>query len=915
MTGVALAPHRAIAQTVISTSTGVQSWTTSDFTVTSTGSISGGSTAITAAPVGGNLSNSGVINGSAFGVSNGGAIGTANNNGTVIGGYADISNSTGATISQLTNSATGSLTGGYIGVNNDGNLGTLTNDGAISTTSGIGVLNTGSITALNNLANGNIAGGGTGIFNNGGSIGSLSNSGKIAGSYTGVFNNGGSIGTLSNSGSITGAAGQGLYNSGSISQLTNAAGASISGGNFGIGNGGGSITALANSGAISGYTGIDNAGTIGALSNDGTVSGTGAAGISNSPAATVSQLTNTANGIITGSNTGVLNNNGSIGTLTNSGKITGAVYGINNAAGSTLGNLINSGMISGTTAILLNGTGTALINSGVIASTAGANGTAIALGAANTLTFTTGSTLVGNIQGGGTASTIALQGNGALTSNIFNLSAGALNIAAGANWAGQGNWTIGTVTNNGTFEPGATGSTIGSPLSLTGNYVQASTGKLVVMVTPTASSVFSISGNATLNGNVTYQLAPGTYTPKSYTYLTAGSVTGKFTSETYTNGSVTLGGLTESTSYLTDPGVALVLTASTPTPQPVVVAPSDDGIFSDTSQAVAQVAQQNTGQLLDKAIQGGASNEVCQAEAPLAPAGSGGGSAGAEAQLASALGSAFCRAGGWIEATGALMNVGSGGSVPGYNANTAGFLAGIDKQLTDDGARLGIAVGYGDTFLRDGTGGGSSTGLVNVSLYGAQPIGRVTLSGVISYGSANSTISRASGVAGVQGKGSADVYSGGAQASTSLDLGQIVLVPAAGIMVAGVDGNNFGETAPVGLSAYALGVTGASYTSIRPYASLQVSDSFTTASDLLISTNARAGYEYEAGDRGVSTTLLAADGTSFTSSQINLDPSDALLSAGVSVGKNNWSLYANYVAHVSGNWTAQTGEFGLHVKF
>jgi hypothetical protein len=32
-------------------------------------------------------------------------------------------------------------------------------------------------------------------------------------------------------------------------------------------------------------------------------------------------------------------------------------------------------------------------------------------------------------------------------------------------------------------------------------------------------------------------------------------------------------------------------------------------------------------------------------------------------------------------------------------------------------------------------------------------------------------------------------------------------------------------------------------------------------------------------------------------------------------GKGNWSLYANYNAYVSGNWTAQMGQAGLTVRF
>jgi hypothetical protein len=40
-----------------------------------------------------------------------------------------------------------------------------------------------------------------------------------------------------------------------------------------------------------------------------------------------------------------------------------------------------------------------------------------------------------------------------------------------------------------------------------------------------------------------------------------------------------------------------------------------------------------------------------------------------------------------------------------------------------------------------------------------------------------------------------------------------------------------------------------------------------------------------------------------------------VLSAGIAAGRDNWSLFAHYTAYVSGNWTSQTAEAGLQVKF
>jgi outer membrane autotransporter protein len=186
----------------------------------------------------------------------------------------------------------------------------------------------------------------------------------------------GSVGALTNDGTIGGYT-FGIYNSGTIASITNNDGGSIFAysaypGSAALYNtSGGSILSLTNNagGTISsGSTGIRNSGSIGTLSNSGMISGGGGigyaffAGIVNT--GSIGILNNNNGGVIQGNNTGILNHGGSIGTLTNSGVISGNVFGIDNTIGSigTLTNNNGGSITSGTNV----GAGVGIANSGTI---------------------------------------------------------------------------------------------------------------------------------------------------------------------------------------------------------------------------------------------------------------------------------------------------------------------------------------------------------------------------------------------------------------------------------------------------------------------------------------------------------------------------------------------------------------------
>jgi uncharacterized protein with beta-barrel porin domain len=284
-------------------------------------------------------------------------------------------------------------------------------------------------------------------------------------------------------------------------------------------------------------------------------------------------------------------------------------------------------------------------------------------------------------------------------------------------------------------------------------------------------------------------------------------------------------------------------------------------------------------------------------------------------RLASTLASVFCGAGGWVEATGSLDSARSSGGAPSYNANTAGFLAGVDKVVNAMGTRLGVAAGYDQTHLSDKSSGGGSMGTTRVALYAAQPVGAFTLAGVIAYGNASNSTSRNSGIGNLSENNSLSILSGGVQVSTNLTLRGIDLAPSAGVRVASVGGAHFAESATGLGQAFTLRGRTGEYNGVQPYVMLNGSKSFVTESGLTVRPDVSIGYEYAAGSQGVSTTVTATDGTVFKTPYNKLDRGDAIISGGISAGRNNWSLFIGYSARISGNWNNQTAEAGFREVF
>jgi uncharacterized protein with beta-barrel porin domain len=727
---------------------------------------------------------------------------------------------------------------------------------------------------------------------------SLTNDGVILANPAGASGVGLVLGgTVTNDGQIS-AASDGIHTTNAAAAIGNTG--SIVAGYDGISlDAGGAVTNNAGAVISGGHIGVYTGSADSSVSNSGTILGGEGDGVS---LYVGGNFSNGSAGVVHGGYAGVYIG-GSGFTLQNSGTIGGADYGVllhgntlaNKAGGVISGGLVgvyagggamvsNAGDISGATGLEFNGTGATVVNTGTIASTV-SGGDAVVFDAAgvNTLVLAGGSVIDGAIDGGGGAGEIDLTGTGQLGNNITDFGAGSM-LSVTGNWTATGSWNIGDVTNDGVLQAGV----IGTPLTLDGDFVQSATGILRVVLTPSESTQFAISGTARLAGTLDYVFAPGYYAPYVYNFLTAsGGVTGTFSAVTYTTG--VPAGLEYETSYGAN-GSSLVLLDG-------YLAPSDDGLFSAANQAMAVAAQQTNVTVLDHAA--APDGRGCAA-ARL-------GGNGTALRLADA----FCAAGGWAEADGGVLNADGAAS---YDAETGGFLAGIDRPVDDEGTRVGFAVGYDETWLRDGAGGKGTAGTTRVGIYAAQPVGRFTIAADFMYGHADNTTRRATGVGTANAHYGSETFSGGVQGSVVLNVGQLTLMPAAGVKIASVNSDGFTETGG-GLPGFALTGAASHYSSVQPFFNLGINRNFVTGSGIVITPDASVGYQVEAGDRGKAVNVTAADSTVFATSNNRLAASAAVLTAGIEAAAKNIAVCAHYTAYLSGNWTAQTADAGVEVRF
>ncbi|WP_044564615.1 autotransporter domain-containing protein [Azospirillum sp. B4] len=413
----------------------------------------------------------------------GSTIGTLNNDGLIaatqagvgvsVAGYLDSQNTISGVVGTLNNGATGTISGAYayagVGVSG-GTIIQLNNDGMITTGTygaGIAVSGTSYSTYIYNLGTYSIA-------SLPGIIGTLINSstGTIQGGYGVELYGDGHIGTLQNNGQIRGTLGAAI-------ELV---------GNYMVNP---SLDTLINgsTGTISGATGVlVESGTLSTLVNNGLITGTNSAlkaykysDYSTTISPSIDEIIN--NGILSATSAGSPGNYGTalivggvnVGTITNSGLITGAtaLYAMSWSTGTdvagTIGlidNLVGASII-GTgayAAVELDTTVDTLRNSGLIANDNATSTLASALAVGGTLNSLL-NLPSGTISGPGSAiavgGTIGILGNGGLlTGGVAAIRVGSSNVSSYTTYgthSGTDAGGVGTLSNTGTLTGGMDG--------------------------------------------------------------------------------------------------------------------------------------------------------------------------------------------------------------------------------------------------------------------------------------------------------------------------------------------------------------------------------------------------------------------------------------------------------------------------
>jgi fibronectin-binding autotransporter adhesin len=772
-------------------------------------------------------------------------------------------------------------------------------------------------------------------------------------------------GSIVNQGSITAyGAAIGLDNRATVAgDLINNGGISVSPG-FGIlvvagsslqasASGSGSII---NNGLIDvtgpGGTGIiaQGAAIAGSIVNNGTINHTGVGtGVTISFGTTMAgSVIN--NGTITGGGTGIslaggLSSPSSsfvsvAGSVVNNGTITGGVHGIFVNDASVLGSVVNNGAITadyGITVLARSASPgpSAITNTGTITSGFAAIDLSSAVLGPPTTIDQQGGAITGDILLSPLGNTVNITG-GTITGNIVGNSAtngdnaGTVNFALGSSSFTTGgtidvanvNVDSGTVvlandvtvfnalTNNATLRLNNTGTR-----RIIGNYIQSSAGTLAMEISPTGAAQLSVTRNAVLAGKLALLYDPGTYTARSFTLLQANSISGTFSQATGTIPTPGMGQLLS----ITPTTVQLELTNS-PTPGPVIiVAPSNDAIYSATASRLVQTGQMVNAIVLDRlAARLGGDGRPLVAEAtppgmPVQLAQLGGGNVAAMGELAEVLPRAATEQGGWFRGIGDFASVTGNGSAPGFNAESGGFMAGFDRELSP-GLFAGVAGGYTHSNLQQtATSGAIDTG--RLFAYGGGRLGRAYWGAAAGYAHDwIATDRQVSGIGTASEDHGANEVSFGGEAGLPVRLGDAVVTPRAGANFLHVEEESFVETGAGGAN---LSGTSGSMNSVQPFIGMALSQRFRTEGGTGITPELRLGYSHELADNTRLLTVTAIDGTSFLTPGVR--PSRDMLRAGTGItvrARDDLAFFVDYDAILpTGNTVEQSISAGLRVEF
>lgn len=828
----------------------------------------------------------------------------------------------------------------------------------------------------------------------------------------------GTISTVTNSDSAGIYAGSGSVSIGSaLSGVVTSSATGTTGNAFGIyAFGDVSIGAISSGGSISAISASGNANGIHSDNGNGinilgdcagtisTVASKIASGI-NASSGSVS-IGGTLSGVIAGSSTGTSsdsnafgiysNNDISIGTISNSGRISatsvsGTAMGIF-AEGGTINIGSFGGTISAsgsTSAIAIYGfsVNTDVLNTAMISATS-TGGTAYAIytgstGSNSIITMHSGCTIIGNFYLSGSSDTLTLASGagsttlsgsitGAETLNVtggywnlmgtvtgvnnFSLTGGTLalngsfnvgtiTVQSGATLGGTG--TFGELINNGTVAPG---NSIGT-LHVTGNYTNAAGSNVNIQIDDAGNcDKIAVGGNATIQGGtVNVQAAAGNYSSgMTYRFLTASVVNGTFSGVTddlaFLDASLVYG-----SGY-----VAILLTgnnnsydsqAATPNQHAVArcldanasgatgdfktvlnnidtlsgagAREAYDAMGGDLFGSIATIGLETN----DRFLRSIAGRLQSQSLANGFEAYAADNSLDKNVRYCSLMKGDDCpsdRWSTWVEGFGAAANLASDGNANGLNYSTGGVLVGVERRFNDC-TKVGLVGGYSNTFATQDDDDTASIDGGQIAAFLHRDFNQLYFTGIAAYGYNSYATTRQIEFAEIDRTAHANY--GGNNFSFYNEIGRTLygryvhLQPYAALEYINVRQNAFTET---GADSIDIASNGETADAFRGLLGSRVFSNFVTDAGRILTIEGRAAWRHEFLDesRVLDAAFAGVSGSSFAIAGMNVDRDMAILGLGTTYHVTSaFSLFANYDALTSENYTSHTGSGGMQVAW
>ncbi|QEX22213.1 hypothetical protein FRZ61_21430 [Hypericibacter adhaerens] len=509
-----------------------------------------------------------------------------------------------------------------------------------------------------------------------------------------------------------------------------------------------------------------------------------------------------------------------------------------------------------------------------------------------------------NSYGGMTTATDGTLGVGDVNHPAASL-LGSVTIGSDGTLAGHGT-VSGDVANlsGGTTAPGGS---IGT-LSIGGDYTQGPSSRMSIEVSPGGASQLAVSGTAGLDGQLVLVFDPGVYTSRQYTIVSAGLVSGTFSSVA---GDIAQG-------YDFNPSLEYLTNAVNLTIDPVLIEPANDTVFTALSTVALQGAHHSNFTLFDHLADrqlGTGSDNIQTAIASALPSQLALGDNVADVGgLVAQLPDAMTRMGGWFRALGQFTTLDGSGGVPGFDAQSGGFLAGLDRALTEN-VTSGIAVGYAHTNLDEHGGSDATMETPRVALYGSASLGIVTLDATVGY--AHDFIDADRPIDGTGETASSshggDEATGAFQLSSAIPLDRVTVTPRAGLSYVHLFEGSFTET---GAGGSDLDVSNKDADSMRPFVGLTAARPFVTEDGVILTPTLDITYSHEVMDASPSNTVEVGGGR-FKVDGLTPSRDQVAVGAGFSAEMNEQlALYADYhVIPPTGNLFAQAVSIGFRYRF